>query len=128
MNQNGFATMDNSAWFLVKGIRTVLLWIGSISVVVWILCHVPGWLEEMEEAKEKDRQAAIQRLETTIQKQVDPVWDYCSKLSSEIKVLKTKIEAIELERKKEAIVIKEVEQRQNRSADEVTADALSDFI
>lgn len=128
MNQNGFSTMDNSAWLLVKGVRTVLLWIGSISVAIWILCHVPSWLEEMGEAGEKERKEAIQRLEATIQKQVDPLWDYCTRLSGEIKVLKTKIETIELERKKEAVVIKEIEQRKNRSADEVTADALGDFI
>lgn len=125
MEQNGNAYAGNFAWSLIKTLRLILIWVGGLPLALWLIYKLISWREKEVARK---NQLKINEINQLIDEKLKPVLRYQDYLSSKISSLEKKIDQLEHERRQDKVILKEIEEKQKRSIEDVTQDALDAFI
>lgn len=125
MSMNGFAVTSNPAWLLIKGLRTILLWVGGVPTVIWIISKYFSWRDQEGQRQEKEWREEIAKM---IKQETGPLLDRCYSLSDQLERTNRKLTDLERHRQQDQVVLKELEVKQNRTAEESTDETLSEFI
>ncbi len=125
MEQNGNAYAGNFAWSLIKTLRLILLWVGGLPLTLWLIYKLISWREKEVARK---NQLKINEINQLIDEKLKPVLRYQDYLSSKISSLEKKVDQLEHERRQDKVILKEIEEKQKRSIEDVTQDALDAFI
>lgn len=125
LSMNGFAVSSNPAWVLVKSLRTILLWVGGVPTVLWVICKYFSWRDQEHQRQEKEWREEIEKM---IMQETSPLLDRCYSLSDQLTEVKQKLADLVRQRQQDQVVLKELEEKQNRTAEESTDETLSEFI